>query len=127
MQNRGAIIASLCFGLTCLPTLSSAQDDATYTEYLPGIPPNCEKPILNISGFGSTLDGCQAMYKANNFIEWACEDEALFKQRTAPHLLQQYDVKWLTNVENRKKACMALLARKEKLGLWDRISHWWNP
>jgi hypothetical protein len=127
MPNRAAMIVLLCVGLACLSTTSPAQDDAIYTEYLPGLPPNCEKPLLNTTGLGSTLEGCQSMYKANDFAEWACEDEALFKQHTAPHLLQQSDVKWLANVVNRKKACMDLLAREGKLGWWDRISRWWNP
>ena len=127
MPNRAAKIVLLSVGLAGLSTISPAQDDATYTEYLPGMPPDCEKPFLNVTGLGSTLEGCEAMYKASNFTEWACEDESLFKQRTAPQLLQQYDVKWLANVVNRKKACMDLLARKGKLGLWDKISRWWNP
>ena len=51
---------------------------------------------------------------------------ALIKQKTAPHLLKDSDVKWLANVENRKKACMDLLARKGELGVLDSVSRWWN-
>ena len=75
---------------------------------------------------GSTLDVCESMYKNGNFIEWGCESEASFRERTAPQLLEQSDMKWLANVVNRKKACMDLLAEKGKLGLWDAISRWWN-
>jgi hypothetical protein len=105
---------------------ANADDDAYYTEYLPGMPPNCEEPLLNRFFPGSTLEGCEAMYKADKFIEWACEEESLTKQRIAPHLLTQADVKWLTNVVNRKRACIDLLASKKKLRLWDTISRWWK-
>jgi hypothetical protein len=124
MTKSWMLAAALCAGLTVLP--AHARDDALYTEYVPGFPADCEKPLLNTSGIGSTLEGCEAMYKASNFVEWACEEEAMFKQRTAPHLLQQGDLKWLANLENRKKACMDLLATKGKLGLWDSVSRWWN-
>jgi hypothetical protein len=69
---------------------------------------------------------CQGMYDKSSFIEFPCEREALFKQRTAPHLLLQHDIKWLSNVANRKKACMELLAKKGKLSMWDTISRWWK-
>ena len=92
------------------------QDDfAGYTEYITGLPPNCEKPVLNTLRPGSYLDACEAMYQANNFVEFSCEREALFKQKTAPSLLQEADLKWLSNVVNRKGACMDLLARRGKL------------
>ena len=126
MRFRATLSVSLIIGLAGWANDLPAQDMAEYTEYLPGMPPNCEKPLLNTLGLGSTLEGCEAMYQKNNFVEWQCEDEALFKQRTAPHLLQQSDVKWLANVVNRKNACIDLLAKKGKLGLWDRLSHWWH-
>jgi hypothetical protein len=126
MQNRSAVIVSLCVGFAGQPTILFAQDIAIYSEYVPD--PNCEKPRLEDRMFlgKSTLETCEAMYKADNFTEWLCEREALFKQRTAQHLLQQNDVKWLSNVVNRKGACLDLLANEGKLGLWDRISHWWS-
>jgi hypothetical protein len=123
VQNRRAVIVSLCVGLAGQPTILFAQDKAVYTEYLSD---NCEKPLLNTLGPSSSLEACQAMYRASNFAELVCEKEALFKQHTAPHLLQQNDVKWLSNVVNRKRACMDLLADKGKLGFWDRISRWWD-
>jgi hypothetical protein len=70
------------------------------------------------------FDACLMMYKANDFTEGRCERESLFKQRTAPHLLQDYDVKWLSNVDTRKKACMDLLTRKGNLGVLNSISRW---
>jgi hypothetical protein len=66
------------------------------------------------------------MYEANNFVEFTCEREAFFKQRTAPHLLVQSDIKWLSNVDNRRTACIDLLAEKGKLSMWDTISRWWT-
>jgi hypothetical protein len=33
--------------------------------------------------------------------EFTSEREAFFKQRMAPHLLVQSDIKWLSNVDNR--------------------------
>jgi hypothetical protein len=103
-----------------------AEDDrANYTEYVPG--PDCEHPRLDRTGFGSTLEMCLSMYKANDFTEISsCEKESLFKQKTAPHLLQDYDLKWLVSTENRKRACMDLLARKGKLGVLDSVSRWLN-
>jgi hypothetical protein len=124
MWHGAAIFILVSIGSATLPSL--AEDMAVYTEYVPGFPPNCEKPQLNVSGIGSTLEGCEAMYKRNDYIEWKCEREALFKQQTAPHLLQEYDVKWLNNIVNRKGACVDLLAENGKLGLWDRISRWWK-
>src|ERR1700726_4002142 len=127
MQNNTITVAALCAGLI-LSTTSFAQkaqadewddagfsktppkaapvtqdDFADYTEYLAGLPPHCEKPVLNTIRPGSSLDACEAMYQANNFVESTCESEALFKQKTAPALLQEADVKWLSNVVNRKR------------------------
>jgi len=109
-----AVIILVSIGLADLHSTLLADDFAPYIEYLPS--PNCD----------STLDVCESMYKNGNFIEWGCESEASFKERTAPQLLEQSDMKWLANVVNRKKACMDLLAEKGKLGLWDTISRWWN-
>jgi hypothetical protein len=108
------------------PDAALHQDRAIYTEYVPHVPPDCEKPQLDTLRFGSGLGICESMYKSNSFVEWDCEGEALFKQRTAPQLLKDADVKWLSNVANRKKACMDLLAQKGKLGWRDTISRWWN-
>jgi hypothetical protein len=68
------------------------------------------------------------MYKANSFIDstWTCEREASLKERTAPHLLGQHDIKYLSNVANRRRACIELLARKGKLSICDKISRWWR-
>jgi hypothetical protein len=35
-------------------------------------------------------------------------------------------VKWLSNISNRKRACMNLLAYKRKLGLRDRFIVGWT-
>jgi hypothetical protein len=64
---------------------ANADDDAYYTEYLPGMPPNCEEPLLNRFFPGSTLEGCEAMYKADKFIEWACEEEILLIVASKAH------------------------------------------
>jgi hypothetical protein len=133
MQNRSVAIVLLWVGLAGQPTMLLAEDDpdrATYTEYVPDFhaqPPKdgCENPHLDRTNFGSTLAMCEGMYKRNDFTEdHPCESEALFKQRNAPHLLQQSDLKWLANVVNRKRACMNLLADKGKLGVRDRIYRW---
>jgi hypothetical protein len=70
MQNRSAVIISLCVGLAGQPTMSLAQDKAYYSEYYPN--PDCETPRLDNSGLlgNSWLDGCEAMYKVNDFAEW---------------------------------------------------------
>ena len=68
------------------------EDRAFYPEYVPGstsgftAAAGCEEPLLNTLFPWSSLEACQEMYKASNFIEFPCEREALFKQRTAPHL-----------------------------------------
>jgi hypothetical protein len=114
---------------TVAPTKPTPEDRAFYTEYLPtlyGLTADCEKPLLNTVMPWSSLEVCEAYYKANNFIELACEREALFKQRTAPHLLDQHDIKWLSNVVNRRRACTELLAQEGKLSMWDKISRWWR-
>ena len=112
-----AVIILVSIGLADLHSTLLADDFAPYTEYLPS--PNCETPRLLQGPFmpssGSTLDVCESMYKNGNFIEWGCESEASFRERTAPQLLEQSDMKWLANVVNRKKACMDLLAEKGKL------------
>jgi len=123
-----AVIILVSIGLADLHSTLLADDFAPYTEYLPS--PNCETPRLLqrplIPSSVSTLDVCESIYKNGNFIEWGCESEASLKERTAPQLLEQSDMKWLANVVNRKKACMDLLAEKGKLGLWDTISRWGN-
>ena len=120
-DNTGAILLSVA--LVGLPNASLAEDFAPYPEYWAA--PNCEQPKLEPNS-NSSLDVCESMYKKGSFVEWQCESEALFKQRTAPQLLQDYDVKYLANVANRKEACMDLLAKKGELGLWDTISRWWT-
>jgi hypothetical protein len=124
--SRAAIIILVSIGFAGLPGSSLAEDMAAYTEYLPGMAPSCEKPLLNTTGIGITLERCEVMYEKNNYIEFRCEREALAKQRTAPHLMQEYDAKWVANIINRKKACMDLLANNGKLALWDTVSRWWN-
>jgi hypothetical protein len=110
-----------------VPSNASAEDDrAIYTEYLPGMPPNCDKPLLDVSMFGSTLETCQQMYQHGDFASWTCEEEALYKQKINPSLITQSDIKWLVNVMNRKRACIALLARTGKLSVKDKFLRWWN-
>jgi hypothetical protein len=108
------------------PAQVPPEDRVFYTEYLPNWGFDCEKPLLNTLNPWSSLEACEGMYKANYFVEFTCEDEALFKQRTAPHLLVQSDIKWLSNVANRRRACIGLLAEKGKLSVWDKISRWWT-
>jgi hypothetical protein len=117
---------------TPAPPKTPREDLAYYPEYVPSsmsgvtAAAGCEEPLVNTLLPWTSLEACHEMYKASSFIEFPCEREALFKQRTAPHLLQQYDIKWLSNVANRKRACMELLAKKGKLTLWDTISRWWK-
>ena len=117
---------------TPAPPKAPPEDRAYYPEYVPSsssgftAAAGCEEPLLNTLFPWSSLEACQEMYKASNFIEFPCEREALFKQRTAPHLLLQHDIEWLSNVANRKRACMELLAEKGKLSMWDTISRWWK-
>ena len=108
------------------PCASAAGRPSFYTEYLPNWGFDCEKPLLNTLNPWSSLEACEGMYKANYFVEFTCEGEALFKQRTAPHLLVQSEIKWLSNVANRRRACIGLLAEKGKLSVWDKISRWWT-
>jgi hypothetical protein len=124
--KRAAIICLLCFDLVGQSTISSAENQATYTEFLPGVPPNCEQPVLNTSGIGTTLEACEVMYKKNDFAQSTCETEARIKRRTGLHLLQQYDAQWLANLTNRKEACVDLLSEKGRLGLLQMIGRWWN-
>jgi hypothetical protein len=119
----------MAYGRNDPPGAAPHQDKAIYNEYVLGLPfsPNeCEHPLRDTFYVGSTLEACEEWYSNNNFIKLECEKEALLKQSTAPHLLKDADVKWLSNVANRKKACMDLLARKGKLGWRDTISRWWN-
>jgi hypothetical protein len=116
----------LCIYLLFRSTISSAEDQAMYTEFLPGAPPSCQKPILNTSGIGTTLEACEKMYKNNDFAQSTCETEARVKQRTAPDLLEQYEAQWLANLANRKEACLDLLAEKGRLGMLDIMWRWWN-
>ena len=123
-SSAGVIAMSL---VSSLVAAEEVDDRAYYTEYLPGVfPPNCEKPLLNTLSPYSSLEACVAMYQKDYFIEWACEKEALLKQKTNPNLLTQHDIKYLSNVINRKEACMTLLARKGKLSWPDTISRWWK-
>jgi hypothetical protein len=126
MRYRAAVATLVFIGFAGLPRTSPAEDVAAYSEYLPAMAPSCEKPLLNATGVRITLERCEVMYEKNNYIEGRCERVALSKQRTASHLLQEYDAKWLANIVNRKKACMDLLENNGKLGLWDTISRWWN-
>ena len=103
---------------TPAPPNKPPEDRAFYPEYVPssisGVTAvaGCEEPLVNTLFPWSSLEACQEMYKASSFIEFPCEREALFKQRTAPRLLLQHDIKWLSNVDNRKRACIELLAKK---------------
>ena len=112
---------------TPAPPKMPPEDRAFYTNYFPtGIPEmNCEKPLLSLQDWIS-LEECRSLYKEGSFIEWDCERETLLKQRTAPRLLEQHDIKWLSNVANRRRVCMNLLAKKGELSMWDKISRWWN-
>jgi hypothetical protein len=111
------------------PASPSAHEDVVfYSEYVPDLGnPACDNPIrLDARIPNSTETTCLEMYKSDTFVESRCEDEALFKWRTNPKLLDQNDTKWISNVFNRKHACMTLLARKQKLSLWDTLSRWWS-
>ena len=124
MRYRAAVIILAFIGLIGLPSSLIAEDfTEVYNEYFPT--PNCEEPQATQGN--RSHQWCEDMYnKKGDYALFQCESEALFKQRTAPQLLQQTDVKWLANAVNRKKACMDLLANKGKLGLWDTFSRWWN-
>jgi hypothetical protein len=121
-----AIINSLLCVLLGQATASLAEGQATYTEFLPGVPPNCERPILNTSGVGTSLDECEAMYRQHDFAEGICEIKARIKRRIALHMLEQYDAQWLANIANRQEACIDLLAEKGRLGLLNELRRWWH-
>jgi hypothetical protein len=116
MRHGAAVFILVSIGSASLRSTLIAEDMAVYTEYLPGDATELRKASVKCVGIGSTLEGCEFMYKKNDYVEWKCESEALFKQQTAPHLLQEHDMKWLTNIVNRKGACLDLLAEKGNLG-----------
>jgi hypothetical protein len=53
-------------------------------------------------------------------------DELRKEQRLGRHALDGDDIKWIMSAENRKVACMDLLAKNNQLGLLDQLKHWWS-
>jgi hypothetical protein len=103
-----------------------AAEKTSYTGYIPrGMPAQREFPIEE--ALSDDEMSCYQAYKAKSFVFYTFETDALKKeQRFGKQALDQHDIAWITAVENRKEACMALLYRTRSLGWWDTLVYWWN-